>query len=174
MATATKVVTVKDRLRALAMAKTQVGVRENPPGSNNGTQVRRYLKSVGINFPAAWCLAFVHWCYETLGITLPGGGLVQALETWAASVGELVKRPRKGDLICYDWNADNWYDHVGIVERVLALRWRGNRFAGWVQTIEGNTSSGIAGSQSDGDGVYRRRRWLTSTNARFIRVTKRA
>lgn len=164
-----KTVTGKDRLHALNIAKSQLGVREH--GTNWGTRVKAYLESVGITFPASWCLAFVHYCYAHAGFKLQGAGLVQALEAFAAANGELVARPRKGDLICYDWNADNWFDHVGIIERVLALRWRGRRFAGWVQTIEGNTSAGL-GNQSDGDGVYRRRRWLTTTNTRFIRVTK--
>lgn len=156
-------------LLALNIAQGQTGVREVPLDSNNGPEVRLYLKSVGLTPPAPWCLAFLHWCFRQAGRTLGGHGLVQAFEDWAAANGEIVARPYRGDCVCYDWNADGWADHVGIIEHVLALRWRGKVFAGWVQTIEGNTSRGTAGSQSDGDGVYRRRRWVGT--CKFVRVS---
>ena len=53
-------------LRQLAFksAITQIGKSENPLGSNWGVPVKDYLKSVGIDFPASWCMAFVYWCFE--------------------------------------------------------------------------------------------------------------
>ena len=39
-----------------------------------------------------------------------------------------------------------------------------------LQTVEGNTSSGVAGSQSDGDGVFQRRRVVASKTVGFIRI----
>jgi len=45
--------------KALEVAKTQLGVEESPRGSNWGFSVQVYLKSVGITFPASWCMAFV-------------------------------------------------------------------------------------------------------------------
>lgn len=50
---------------ALEVAISQIGKEENPRGSNwgkTGDPVPMYLKSVGINFPASWCMAFVYWC----------------------------------------------------------------------------------------------------------------
>lgn len=155
-------------LAALKVAQAKVGIREVPPGSNWGVAVSRILWSVGIHSPAPWCLAFVHYCFELGGKTLGGGGLVQAFQDWAVANGEIVTRPYAGDCVCYDWDSDGWADHVGIVEKVLALRWKGRVFAGWVATVEGNTSSGVLGSQSDGDGVYRRRRWVGT--CKFVRV----
>lgn len=154
------------RLAALTTARTQLGVVEKTP--NWSKQIALYLKSTDISFPAAWCMAFVHWSFLQAGVTLGGGASVGNFRQWAARNGEIVSRPFKGDVVCYDWNGDGWPDHVGLVERVLALRWRGKVFAGWIQTIEGNTSSGSAGSQSDGGGVYRRRRW--AGNCTFVRV----
>lgn len=156
------------RYRALATALAEVGTKEVPSGSNWGPRVSQYLKSVGISFPAAWCLAFVHWCYHRNGYELAGYGLVQSFVNWATKNGAIVARPFKGDIVCYDWNSDRWHDHVGIVVKVLALRWRGKAFAGWVKTVEGNTSPDARGSQSNGDGVYIRYRWVKS--CKFARV----
>ncbi|WP_329544687.1 peptidoglycan-binding protein [Streptomyces sp. NBC_01356] len=56
-----------------------------------------------------------------------------------------------GDIVFYDWDGDGVADHVGIVEKASAA-------GASIYTIEGNTSSGAAGSQSNGDGCYRRTR----------------
>lgn len=156
------------RLAALAYALTQLGVVEKTP--NWSPRIKLYLNSTGITFPAAWCMAFVHYCYEQTGVALGGGASVGNFLDWARkNNGWVVDRPFKGDLVCYDWNGDGWPDHVGFVDKVLALRWGpGHRFVGFVRTCEGNTSSGEAGSQSDGDGVYVRYRWCS--NCRFVRV----
>lgn len=60
-----------------------------------------------------------------------------------------------GDIVLFDWNnstTGNHYtglDHIGIVEA---------NCGSYVQTIEGNTSGSWNGSQSAGNGVYRRTR----------------
>lgn len=154
------------REAALRFAITQLGVTEHPPNSNSGPQVTAYLRSAGITTPAPWCLAFVHYSYLAgAKFSLPGGALVQAFDDWATKVGDIVQRPLRGDLVCYDWNGDHWDDHVGIVVKVLALRWRGKTFSGWVKTIEGNTA---VGNDSNGGQVMYRYRWIAS--ARFARV----
>jgi len=52
-----------------------------------------------------------------------------------------------GDVVIYNWDGGGT-DHVGFVEKNLG--------GGTLQTIEGNTSSGDYGSQSAGNGVWRR------------------
>jgi endolysin len=52
-----------------------------------------------------------------------------------------------GDVVIYNWDGGGT-DHVGFVEKNLG--------GGTIQTIEGNTSSGSYGSQSAGNGVWRR------------------
>ncbi len=158
------------RLEAVRIARTQLGIKEHPAGSNWGPRVSLYLKSAGINFPAPWCAAFVTYCLTRAGykVTTPGPASVESWEQWAKRHGYLVARPLRGDIVCYDWNADNWYDHIGFVERVLALRWRGRVFVGYVKTIEGNTTSGARGDQSNGGGVWPRRRWINK--AKFVRL----
>ena len=145
-------------IAALEIAKREVGVKETSP--NWGARVKQYLAAAGVYSPAPWCISFLCWCFERAGhpITAPGRASVGMFETWAARQGYLVKRPFKGDIVCYRWDGDDWPDHAGIVERVLALRWRGGAFIGLVQTIEGNSS----------DAVRRRVRWIQ--RAKFVRI----
>jgi len=147
------------RLQALKIAQGELGVKEVPMGSNWGPRVSQYLKAAGITFPAAWCASFITWCFDKAGkkITFPGPALVQDWDNWAAKNGEVVTRPFKGDLVTFDWNGDHWFDHIGIVEKVLALR----PFNVYLfQSIEGNS----------GDQVARRTHWSNSQGTRFIRI----
>lgn len=59
--------------------------------------------------------------------------------------------PRQGDLVLFDFNSNGTPDHIGIVEKVQGST---------LYTIEGNTSG--SGESSNGDGVYRKSRSLTS------------
>jgi len=47
---------------SLSVARSYVGVCEDPPGSNRGEHVERFLKLCGIAPPAPWCAAFVYAC----------------------------------------------------------------------------------------------------------------
>lgn len=147
------------RIRALDVARKFIGVRENPAGSNWGFWVGKFLREgAGLNFAAPWCAAFVCYCYKTAGhpLTFPHRASVGYFEAWMRKQGQIVKRPYRGDIVCYNFDSDSWPDHIGIVERVLAVRWRGGEFAGWIQVIEGNT--GI-GNDANGGRVMRRYRW---------------
>ena len=63
------------------------------------------------------------------------------------------KNAKAGDIVFFVWDGGSSPDHVGFVEK---------NYGSYIQTIEGNTSSGISGSQSNGGGVYRRTRsWST-------------
>src|SRR5262249_39265096 len=52
--------------RVLQIATSQIGVMEQPTGSNRGPQIDNYLRTVGLE-PSqgsfAWCAAFVYWCF---------------------------------------------------------------------------------------------------------------
>lgn len=65
-----------------------------------------------------------------------------------------------GSLVVWK-RGDTWMGHIGIVRE----DWRGASG----RTIEANTSSGNQGSQSDGDGIYRRTRTITPTA--YFRIT---
>ena len=67
--------------------------------------------------------------------------------------GQLVPigQAQLGDLVFFQFDDDAQPDHVGIV------RWH-NTALKYVNVWEGNTSSGKAGSQSNGDGFYIKKR----------------
>ena len=100
-----------------------------------------------------YCAMFVTWVLHAAGMEPVGGDFAYVPYgiNAAAKAGRLVPKQQAspGDYLCFDWNNDRIADPVGVVEA--------NR-GSWVQTIEGNTSSGQAGSQSNGGGVYRRAR----------------
>lgn len=103
-----------------------------------------------------YCAMFVSWVLAQAGMT-PPGGIFAYCPTGLANARRLGrtrdKRAAKpGDLVFFDWNRDGVSDHVGIVTA--------NR-GSYLETIEGNTSTGTRGSQSNGGGVYRRARSLS-------------
>ncbi len=53
---------------ALQVAETQVGVTEQPPGSNDGPQIAQYRTATqGAYAGAPWCAYFVSWCAAEAG-----------------------------------------------------------------------------------------------------------
>lgn len=120
--------------RTLSIAKSQIGFSEIPHGSNWGKHVQNYLASVGINFPAAWCMAFVYYCVneacKEMKINNPiiktGGVMVQ----WARIPNDMKsKTPRVGDIFIMNFGKGK--GHTGFVSKV-----EGNI----IHTIEGNSN----------------------------------
>jgi hypothetical protein len=70
----------------LTVASGQVGVMEDPPGSNMGEMVNRYLASVDCDPGNFWCAAFVYWCFnegaKNLGRRNPLFKTAGCLEHW--------------------------------------------------------------------------------------------
>lgn len=130
------------QLKALEVAKTQVGQTEKPLGSNWGEPVRSYLKSVGINFPASWCMAFVYWCFNSgVNPLVKTGGVLNA---WNNAKANRVTNPQPGDIFIMDFGRG--LGHTGLVERTDK---------DFIYTIEGNTND--TGSR-EGIEVARRKR----------------
>lgn len=103
-----------------------------------------------------YCAMFVSWVLSSAGMT-PPGGIFAYCPTGLNNARRLGRVHDKraavpGDIVFFDWNRDGVADHVGIVTA--------NR-GSYLETIEGNTSSGRRGSQSNGGGVYRRARSLS-------------
>lgn len=161
------------RIWALEQARLYVGVKEHPAGTNRGPHIDRWCRWANGLTGYPWCAAFMNGVFiESAGLALPPPkrASVGFLEAWAASVGALLpvgKRPAKGDLICYRFDADNWPDHIGIVDQVI--QWDSRR--GYVvRTIEGNTS---AGNDANGGQVQIRYRRVVPSRVRFIRVDRK-
>lgn len=120
--------------KALLIAQSQLGLAEIPKGSNWGSDVKKYLMAVGINFPASWCCAFVYWCYNEAAIKLQVANPVYK----TGSVLTLYKKqraahavnvPMPGDVFIMSFG--NGLGHTGIVLKVEG---------DMVHTIEGNTN----------------------------------
>lgn len=101
-----------------------------------------------------YCAMFVAWVLAQAGqgcAGMPTASCTTCLNgaRGAGLVRSSKKSAQPGDLVIFDWGGDGSPDHIGFVEK--------NK-GGYIQTIEGNTSSGSSGSQSNGGGVYRRTR----------------
>ena len=106
----------------------------------------------------SYCDLFVTWVFwKALGKSFVTDGGLPAGASYntdyrASKGGRIPKsQARPGDVLVFDWNwATAATNHVGILEKVLP--------SGNYQTIEGNTSTGSSGSQSNGGRVARRTR----------------
>lgn len=122
--------TAKD---VLDVARSQLGVAENPPGSN---QVM-YAYWAGIP-GQPWCGAFVCWCLDQAGAldvprfvwTPSGAQAYQAAGRWSSV-------PAIGSVVFFQWPGVPRICHVGFVEVVRP---------DGVVTIEGNTDEAGGGS----------------------------
>lgn len=123
-------------LDVLVAARSKLGVKEMPPGSN---QVE-FNTWAGVA-PGPWCAAFASWA-------LAQGGALDVAKFVYCPTGVAEYRndgrfggsPRIGAVIFFQWAGQDRPCHVGLVEAV--------RSDGSVVTIEGNTD--IAGGGSGG------------------------
>lgn len=133
------------------IAAGELGNTEKPANSNR----TKYGAWYGLDgYP--WCMIFVQWCYAQAGKPLPykTASCSQLLGWYRKHQPErIVSQPAPGDIILYN------FGHTGILESAREET---------VTAIEGNTSAGEAGSQSDGGGVFRRSRRKTLITA-YIR-----
>ncbi len=126
--------------RIVAVAETQLGQTEQPPGSNESPAIAGYRSATEGAIPGApWCAYFASWVAREAGVPLgsqgQGLGDVSEIWSWAQSTGRAIPNgpgvvPKPGDLIMFG------EEHVGIVRDVLPN--------GQIQTIEGNYENKVA------------------------------
>ncbi len=126
--------------RIVAAAESQLGVTEQPPGSNEGPAIAAYRSAAAGAEPGApWCAYFASWAArqagEPIGPAGEGLGSVSEIWSWAQSTGRAIANgpgvvPQPGDLIVFGG------EHVGIVRGVLP--------DGSIETIEGNYENKVA------------------------------
>ena len=135
----------------IEFAKSQLRYQEGP---NNDTP---YGKWYGLN-NNPWCAMFVSYCFFKAGeikkvaaSSKKGFASCDAGLKWFTKRSKLVPigQAQPGDIAFFQFDEDAQPDHVGIVVK------NNGRYL-WC--IEGNTSSNAKGSQSNGDGVYRKKR----------------
>lgn len=155
---------VDDVLKTAASRIGYYAPKDPNPGSEAGRYWAQKTGQKWLQGPSTsiwWCMLFVSMVLDMNGqIDAIGGFSYNTDITLGRNRNRLVglANARPGDIVIFNWDGGGT-DHVGFVEKNL-----GN---GVLQTIEGNTSSGAAGSQSAGNGVWRRRR--SSSIAAIIR-----
>lgn len=127
------------RSTVITLAKSYIGVKEEPMGSNRGRQVSAWQRLLGFD-GQPWCAAFTYGvCHEAAAKTkiknpLPVDGYCPTILKWAKATGRIVAQPQPGDIFLLK---DPTYGakHIGFV-----LRDNGDST---VSTIEGNTSDQV-------------------------------
>jgi hypothetical protein len=162
----------------LDIARSQIGVLEQPLGSNRGPEVDQYVRATGLDpGDVAWCVCFAFFCFkqasENLGRANPMIKTAGVLDLWnragnqhvpRVTTNEAMNNPalvHPGQIFVIDTPPPGGKGHAGIVEQVLS---------GKLVTIEGNTNDN--GSR-EGIGVFRReQRKISSINKGFVDFTR--
>jgi len=129
----------------VALVRGEVGVAEQPPGSNDGPRIAQYRQATAGSGVGPWCAYFTSWAAREAGVPLgdagQGFGRVDDVYAWAERAGKAIPAgtgtPQPGDLIVWD-------EHIGVVESVLP--------DGRILTIEGNSSDQVSRRVHDASG----------------------
>lgn len=140
------------------LAGNNVGVHEQPRGSNRGPVIDKWNLDAGNKLGDPWCVAFAYGMVKGAAflkkITVPliRTGSSSAMYRWAVDNNRLGSAPQIGDIFLLK-GGETGHRHAGIVTGRLI----GGRFA----TIEGNTNDE---GTTEGYEVCRRSRYLPTCN----------
>ena len=142
--------TPKTRESVLQIARWQLGVLENPGGSNKVKYNTWYYgrEVSGGSYP--WCMVFVQWVFHQAGFNLSRTASCTELRGKYEAAGQWVTESFKpGDIVMFDFSGrKKKTEHCGIVMEVRK---------DCLITIEGNTGSG---NDANGGAVMERKREL--------------
>jgi hypothetical protein len=130
--------------------------------------VKKFLAEVGLPEGYAWCDAFQS--YEEHGVAghklpIESASSPRPTRPRSSSAGSPPRRPAEISA------ASTGRPRAAVRRPHLPRRQRSSFGAYWkLRTVEGNTSSGVAGSQSDGDGIYLRTRIISKRQVAFVRI----
>lgn len=136
----------------LDTARKYIGTREH--GNNRGPLVDLWNRFVRAALGSPYCASFVSWCLNAGNVRSPrtrtawSRGFVDANAIPISKILSGAFNIEPGDILI--WRRSPNLGHMGF----SSSYWQ--RAKG--QTIEGNTSNGLSGSQWDGGGVYERAR----------------
>lgn len=141
---------------ALGVAISQIGVMENPVGSNRGDMVDEYQRVAGLAVPPGnfWCMAFVYWCFRKGGNgTTAFPKTAGCLDAWnkvkKGAPGRILTRAtalanpalvKPGMVFILDHGGG--LGHTGFVRQSVS---------GALKTVEGNTNPN---GSNNGIGVF--------------------
>src|SRR3954466_9282539 len=130
----------------LNAVRGEIGVKEQPPGSNDSPRIAQFRQATAGSGVGPWCAYFASWAARQAGVPLgehgQGFGRVDDVYAWAQRSGKAIPngagvKPQPGDLIVWD-------EHIGVVESVDA--------DGSIHTIEGNSSDQVSRRTYGSDG----------------------
>lgn len=135
---------------------TQIGVREKT-GHNDGKDVEKYLKTVGLGKGYSWCAAFVKWCLLEAGYIQANAinGMALTCHRKGHIVyekGKVIREIQQGDV------GTLYYPNLGRIGHTFFYDKKVNEKI--YRTVEGNTN---AQNSREGDGVYVRYRSIKQT-----------
>jgi hypothetical protein len=138
--------------KVIELCEASVGYTE---GTNNDTTFGKWY---GLN-NQPWCAMAASKMYFDAGIIKSVANTKKGFASCDAWLKHLTKnnqlvplgQAKRGDLVFFQFDEDAQPDHVGIVKNH-------NTRLKFLLVYEGNTSSGKAGSQSNGDGFYLKKR----------------
>lgn len=127
-----------------AIATAELGVAEQPPGSNDGARIAHYRTATAGSGVGPWCAYFTSWVANQAGVPIgphgQGMGYVPTLKEWAEQTGRYVPAgsgpPQVGDLVVFDRGNNGVLDHIGVVTAT--------RPDGGIETVEGNSSDRVS------------------------------
>lgn len=125
----------------LSVAASQLGVEEEPKGSNCIKYNTDYYGKVVSGSAYPWCMVFVWWCFRKAGLSalFYDGNKTASCTTlmrWAKANGQFVVAGYKpGDVLLYQFDQDDAADHTGICI---------DAHGDYVVAIEGNTNDKVA------------------------------
>lgn len=166
------------REAAVRVAVGELGAKESPAGSN----LQPYGAWYGEN-GVPWCAIFTTWAYEHGALQLGYSGGHPSFQTVKQAGNNdrydyvpyvvadarggrygltITSSPIPGDLVCFDWNWNGEYDHIGLFEK-----WEDGKTV--FSAIEGNTSTS---DNSNGGEVMRRSRNVNGQGTVFVRAAE--
>jgi CHAP domain/Putative peptidoglycan binding domain len=140
-------------LAALNVAISQIGIMENPLGSNRGPEVDQYLRNAGASPGEYWCMSFVYWCFtqaaKQMAVVNTFPKTPSCLEAWSLAKAMRINKAQAvanpglvsvGSIFIIDHGGGK--GHTGFVREPLG---------GAFRSIEGNSNPN---GSSNGIGVF--------------------
>ena len=144
--------------KVIELARADLGYTESPPNSNR----TKYGEWYGVN-GVPWCVMALAYWFDKAGERMAffGGGRTASCGTllrWYREQGLTVPadQVQAGDIVILNFSGTKDTQHCGLVVDVPA---RGLTNKPDFYTIEGNTSSGVYGSQDNGGCVAEKMRY---------------
>ena len=151
--------------KVIEIATLELGVTENPPGSNCVKYNDAYYGKQVSGSAYPWCVTFLWWVFQQAGerMSFFGGGRTASCGTllrWYREQGLTVPvaQVQPGNIVILNFSGTQETQHCGLVVKVSDIVNLTNGQPASVCTIEGNTSPSD-GSQSNGGMVCEKRRF---------------